>query len=164
MHMHDIILYGHLEIMKATEKLPLDKWELPNACGVWSVKNIIAHLAAYELMLVDVLSSLLDENAITPTLSNMFTLRDAWNDDEVEKRKHLNATDTFKEYTDNHEKVVQLLEDIPAERATKAGALSWYGDSYDLDDFLVYTFYGHKREHAAQIHAFRDVLKRGENG
>ena len=90
MHMHDIILYGHLEIMKATEKLPLDRWELPNACGVWSVKNIVAHLTAYELMLVDVLSSLLDENTITPTLSNMFSLRDTWNDDEVEKRKHLN--------------------------------------------------------------------------
>lgn len=164
MHMHDIILYGHGEIMKATEKLPLDKWELPNACGVWSVKNIVAHLAAYELMLVDVLSSLLEPDAITPTLSNMVNMRDSWNDDEVEKRKHLNASETFREYTDNHAKVLQLMERLPSEFATKAGALSWYGDAYDLDDFLVYTFYGHKREHAAQINAFRDVLARGENG
>jgi hypothetical protein len=27
-----------------------------------------------------------------------------------------------------------------------------------LDDFIVYTYYGHKREHAAQIAAFRDRL------
>ena len=29
---------------------------------------------------------------------------------------------------------------------------------YSLEDFIVYTFYGHKREHSAQIAAFRDRL------
>jgi len=29
---------------------------------------------------------------------------------------------------------------------------------YALDDFLVYAYYGHKREHSAQIAAFRDRL------
>jgi len=30
---------------------------------------------------------------------------------------------------------------------------------YALDDFIVYTNYGHKREHSAQIAAFRDGLR-----
>ena len=160
MHMQDILLYGHMEVMNATEKLSLDSWELPNACGVWSVKNIIAHLASYELFLLDVLNSLLDKDAATPTLKKLFQLGDAWSESEVEQRKALNAADTFKEYQQNHEAVMQLVAKIPAEIATKAGAITWYGENYDLEDFVVYTFYGHKREHSAQINAFRDSLKR----
>jgi hypothetical protein len=29
---------------------------------------------------------------------------------------------------------------------------------YALDDFIVYQYYGHKREHCAQIAVFRDKL------
>ncbi len=42
----------------------------------------------------------------------------------------------------------------------KYGTLPWYGMEYALDDFIVYTFYGHKREHSAQIAAFGDLLRR----
>jgi hypothetical protein len=34
-----------------------------------------------------------------------------------------------------------------------------YGLEYALDDFIVYAYYGHKREHTAQIAVFRDTLK-----
>ena len=50
---------------------------------------------------------------------------------------------------------------LPAKRHTQFrenGTLPWYGAEYSLDDFIVYTYYGHKREHAAQIAAFRDHL------
>ena len=35
------------------------------------------------------------------------------------------------------------------------GMLPWYGAATDLEDFIVYSIYGHKREHAAQIAAYR---------
>jgi len=47
-----------------------------------------------------------------------------------------------------------------ADAMRQAGTLPWYGLEYALDDFLVYAFYGHKREHSAQIAAFRDRLER----
>jgi hypothetical protein len=31
---------------------------------------------------------------------------------------------------------------------------------YALDDYIVYAYYGHKREHSAQIAVFRDLVKR----
>ena len=40
----------------------------------------------------------------------------------------------------------------------EVGTLPWDGEDYALDDFLVYGYYGHKREHSAQIAAFRDRL------
>lgn len=160
MHMQDILKYGHQEIIRATEKLPSERWELPNACGVWSVKNIVAHLASYELMLRDVLGSLLDNNAETPMLKQMFELGDGWNDSAVESRKALNPDESFREYLQAYEGNQSLISQIPPALASQSGVLSWYGEAYDLDDFLVYSFYGHKREHAAQINAFCDILKR----
>jgi hypothetical protein len=33
-----------------------------------------------------------------------------------------------------------------------------YGKEYALDDFVVYMYYGHKREHGAQVAGFHDRL------
>jgi hypothetical protein len=50
------------------------------------------------------------------------------------------------------------LANIPAEKIREAGTMPWYGNEYALDDYLVYSFYGHKREHCAQIAVFRDQI------
>ena len=36
------------------------------------------------------------------------------------------------------------------------GLLGWYTAEYDLEDFLVYTYYVHKREHCTQVAAFTE--------
>ncbi len=53
---------------------------------------------------------------------------------------------------------MSLIVQIPVETLRQAGTLPWYGMDYSLDDVLVYMYYGHKREHSAQIAAFRDRL------
>ena len=50
-----------------------------------------------------------------------------------------------------------LIGGIPETERSRPGTLPWYGDEYALDDFIVYTSYGHKREHGPQIEA---VLER----
>ena len=64
------------------------------------------------------------------------------------------------EFNDAHAQVMSLATQISSERFRQTGTLPWYGMEYALDDFLVYTFYGHKREHSAQIAAFGDRLRR----
>ena len=56
--------------------------------------------------------------------------------------------------------LMSMVDTIPSETLRQSGTLPWYGMAYALDDFLVYAYYGHKREHSAQIAAFRDVLNR----
>jgi hypothetical protein len=53
---------------------------------------------------------------------------------------------------------MQLSAGVPANLLRQPGTLPWYGPEYALDDFLVYSFYGHKREHTAQIAVFADTL------
>lgn len=153
----DILKYGHQTFLNSIDGLPEGDWHTPGVCGVWSVWDIIAHLASYEQVLIEVLNSLLGDSP-TPTLDKFGELGVQFNDVEVEARRDRAVGDVLAEYQDAHSQTLALLAKIPAEVRRQNGTLPWYGPDYDLDDFIVYTFYGHKREHSAQIGVFRDQL------
>lgn len=159
----DILKYGHQTVLNSLDPVPQSEWQEPGVCGYWSVKDIVAHLASYELMLYEILAGLLGEDSPTPTLKRMATQgAGVFNDYEVAQRQALTPEEVLTEYTTTHEKVMTYAARIPSESYRQNGILSWYGAEYDLDDFLVYTFYGHKREHMAQVDHFRDSLSSGE--
>ena len=54
----DILKYGHQTVLQTLNGFPTTAWDTTGTCGEWSVKDIIAHLASYELVLVDILKSL----------------------------------------------------------------------------------------------------------
>ena len=156
----DVLKYGHQTVLRTLDGLPKTEWETPGVCGTWSVKDIIAHLASYEHLLVDVLSIFLDGGP-TPYLEKMGTLGPLqFNDDEVALRQDKTIADVLAEYNDTHAQTMALAARIPAETYRQNGTLPWYGPEYDLDDFIVYSYYGHKREHCAQIAVFCDQLAR----
>ena len=73
----------------------------------------------------------------------------SFNDVEVAKRQDMTAAEVLEEYTDRHTRNQEILKDFPTELLPKVGTMPWYGNEYCLDDFLVYSFYGHKREHTS---------------
>jgi hypothetical protein len=156
----DILKYGQRTVFSALDDFPEADLNRPGACGFWSVKDIIAHLASYEHMLIEVLSGFL-EGGPTPYLDEMGAVGPlGFNDAEVGSRQVKTITDVLAEFNDTHTQTITLATRIPAETYRQNGTLPWYGAEYDLDDFIVYTFYGHKREHSAQIAAFSDSLAR----
>lgn len=157
MNTSDVLEYGHQTVLKEVEGLSEEDWYTPDVCGWWSIKEIIAHLASFEHLLVDVLNSLLDDGP-TPTLDKYRQGIEQFNDAEVMKRRDRTVSEVWTEYKDTYAQAAWLLTQIPDEVRQLNGALPWYGPEYDLDDFIVYTFYGHKREHSAQIALFRDQL------
>lgn len=162
MNTDNVLQYGHQMVVQTVKGLPEKDWYTPGVCGVWSVKDIIAHLASFEKLLVDVLASQLEEDHPTPTLDRFLEDFVAFNDIEVAARQHLTVAEVWAEYNDTQTRTAELLAQIPMEERHLNGVLPWYGEEYDLEDFIVYTFYGHKREHSAQIAAFRDRLAREE--
>lgn len=154
----EIMRNGHGTVLEAVDGLAASHRRTPGACGEWSVQDIIAHLASYEWMLGETLDQLVNEDVATPTLDRFGRDPAAFNDAEVAKRRDHSVDETLAEYKKAHEEAMALAERVPAGAWTQDGVLPWYGDAYDLDDFIAYTFYGHKREHCAQIAAFRDRL------
>lgn len=157
MNTGDVLKYGHLTVLRSVDGLGEADWYTPGVCGVWSVKEILAHLASFEQMLVDLLKSLLGSSD-TPTLDRFRQEHLSFNDDEVARRRDRTAGEVLGEYNRAYEEATALLSKIPLEVRRRNGVLPWYGPEYDLEDFIVYTFYGHKREHCAQIAVYRDRL------
>lgn len=158
MNAGDILTYGHGTILQTIDGFPDVAWETGGVCGVWSTKEVIAHLASYEQLLIEVLSAFTGGGP-APYMQMWSELGPAFNDRQVEIRVGRSAADVLAEYNDAHERVRMQMAQIPAETFGQTGTLPWYGMGYALDDFIVYTYYGHKREHAAQIAAFRDRIR-----
>ena len=158
MNAQDILTYGQQTVLQTLESFPEASRETPGACGVWSVKDILAHLASYERVLVDILTTFTGGGS-TPVLNSYVELGSQFNDIEVSRRTAKTIQDVLAEFNDTHLQVMSLLVTIPPETLRQSGTLLWYGREYALDDLLVYMYYGHKREHSAQIAAFGDRLR-----
>jgi hypothetical protein len=160
MNATDILKYGQPTVLSTLDGFPENAWEMPGACGVWSVKDIIAHLASYEQVLVDILTAFTNGGP-TPALNTFIELGGQFNDSEVNRRKGKSIQEVLAEFNDAHTQVMSMIVKIAPETLRQNGTLPWYGMDYSLDDVLVYMYYGHKREHSAQIAAFRDQLSAG---
>jgi uncharacterized protein (TIGR03083 family) len=161
MNAPDVLKYGQLTLLAGLDGLQDEDWETAGVCGIWSVRQIVAHLVSYEAAIADILQSFVDPSASTPTLDRMKADPAGFNDDEVAVRAPLSCTDTLAELTREHARVLDLAGKIAPETYREPGTLPWYGMEYALDDLLVYMAYGHKREHVAQVCVFRDRLPAG---
>lgn len=159
----DVLMYGHRHVLRTLDGLDFADWDTGGVCGVWSVKDIISHLASYEQLLVEILAGFAGMDMPTPVSEHMRNAADdsAFNDEEVAMRQHLSPQHVLAEYNQAYERVAELAGKIAPETWRANGTLPWYGPEYSLEDYIVYTYYGHKREHCAQINVYRDTLRDG---
>lgn len=140
-------------LIEAACAVPLAQWQGEGVCGVWSVKDIVAHMTSYEQVTVEVLTGFL-RSAPSPLVDLLVADDERFNTEQVAQRSHLSAAAILDEYAAAHATARRLLDQIPLEMRQQNGTMPWYGNDYDLDDYLAY-MYGHAREHAAQIDLFR---------
>ena len=159
MNAQDILKYGQNTVLGTVEGFPSSDWETPGVCGVWSTKDVLAHLASYEQVLTDVLGGYAGATR-KGALDIYLEQGPEFNDIQVAQRKGKTIGEVLDELNSAHTRNMSLVSQIPGETLRQAGTLPWYGAEYALDDYIVYAFYGHKREHSAQIAAFLDRLKR----
>ncbi|HEY4388145.1 MAG TPA: DinB family protein [Ktedonobacteraceae bacterium] len=155
----DILKSGHQAALRTLEDFPDEAWDRSGACGMWSVKDIIAHLTSIEKVLVDVLGTFVGKEGPTPYLKK-FTEMDSsqFNESEVALRKEKSVQEVLFEYHETHEQALSLATQIRPETFGQVGTLPWFGAEYALDDYIVYTIFGHTSEHSAWIAAFRDRI------
>ncbi len=152
MNMSEALQNANLLVIRALDGLPEKEWDIPGACGNWSVKDIVAHLASYEHVIVDVLNTF-QGSELTPTVKQWIQSRAAFNDREVEARKYDTAQQVMDEYQGTQVEAASLIMQIPPEKVLQTGTMLWYGKQYRLADFIQHMC-EHIREHVAQISAF----------
>lgn len=159
MNTHDVLMYGHRWVHMHVDDLAEDQWLVPGVCGAWSTKEIMAHLTSFEHLLAELLGSCTGEQP-APLLDSFLKVDgDTFNEIEVGKRAAHTPAEVLREYDDAYAQVMTHLPSIDAETLRQPGEIPWYGPEYSLEDLVVYQYYGHKREHCAQIAIFRDTLQ-----
>jgi uncharacterized protein (TIGR03083 family) len=161
MHPADVLKYGNLTVLRVVEGLPIADWTTAGVCGWWSVREIIAHLASFEHLLLEALAMAGDpRQSYGPHLRAWFANGQTFNDHQVAARAALSPEETLAEYAAAQAQTMTALAALPPDAFLRTSFLPAYGREYDLEDFITYAFYGHKREHSAQIAVFRDGIRR----
>ena len=159
MNADDVLMYANKQVLDTIEDFPEEEWYTQGVCGWWSLRDIIGHLASFELLFVDAANSILSPVSDMPTFERFGKLGgEKFNHEQVAKRQNLKPREVLAEYTETQAKVRELVKQIPVDTRRTTGFFPWYGEEYDLEDLISYTNYGHKREHCAQIAVFRDTL------
>lgn len=145
---------SHMMVLQIVNDFPERQWDIPGACGDWSVKDTIAHLTSYEHLLVDVLNKLVGDTP-TPYLDKFVSRQAEFNTSEVAERQYHTAQQVIDEYNETQLQSTDLLAKIPAEKVTQTGTIPWNKDRSVAG--LIDVLYTHTSEHCAQIKAFREL-------
>ena len=157
MNASELLEKGHMMVIQAVDGLPELQWDVPGVCGDWSVKDIIAHLASYEHVVLDVLNTFSGKEP-TPYVLRFISQTQEFDDAEVAARKYATAQQVIDEYQDTQVRTTPLLEQIPPERMQQPGTMPWYQQDLSLVDFIN-RMYEHTREHCDQIARFHNKVK-----
>ncbi len=155
---------GHNALMRTIDEMTGDVANLPNVCGHWSVRQIVAHLASFERLLGDVIVAV-KTGEISGCIKQFATDADTFNDLEVGSLNRMRLEEVVEMYGESYRRTAAALADMSDAELYRTGTLPWYDDTSSLADFIVVKNYTHKREHIAQVEVFlaQKVVLHGGN-
>lgn len=160
MNVIDALTFGQAQVMRTVDRFGEDHWSRI-ALGVWTVKDLVGHLGAFEVRFADILAGFVGVSAQTTLLAADPA---TFNDDQAAVRADWSFDAVVAEFLAAHERSITYARDIPTARWAEVGTIPWYGPQYALDDLVVYTIYGHKREHEPQLTAVLDASTGRDTG
>jgi hypothetical protein len=145
----DVLNFGQRTVRTTIDRYGPDDWGRV-ALGVWTAKDLLGHLGAFEVRFADQLAPFVG----APLVSDLPTADPrTFNDDQAAVRKDWPLQKVLDEFLEAHERVMGHARLIPPETWREVGTIPWYGPEYSLNDLVVYQMYGHKREHDPQLGA-----------
>ena len=145
----DVLMYGHRTVMATVARFEPADWSRI-ALGVWTAKDLLGHLGAFEVRFADILATF----AGAPVESDLMAADPStFNDDQAAIRSDWSIERITAEYVDANARAMANARALSPELWAKVGTIPWYGAEYSLDDLVVYQLYGHKREHDPQLAA-----------
>lgn len=125
--------------------------ERKGLAGDWSAKNVLAHLVAWEVWVVEMLQARLGGAALPEHLRAASADADAYNAAQVAEREELTPDEQLMELERTRVELLALLRTLePARFETPE---PWPGARHSLSDYLRLILVQHEREHAAALRA-----------
>jgi hypothetical protein len=151
----DELISARADLLDAIDGLTPEQMRQPFAVGKWSVKDVLAHLTAWESELVTALNQVQDSSR-TPQIVLIDDI-DEWNEEQY----HVSARRPLEAILDDlhgvHGILRQMITDYPDKRLLDNRQFDWMeGEalSYLIEENATL----HEREHAGDIRAWREEV------
>ena len=119
----DVLTYGQKTILATMSRYRPDDWDRI-ALGVWTAKDLLGHLGAFEVRFADILATFVD----APLASDLTSADPrTFNDDQAAIRKDWTIEQVTQEFLDANERVMTHAAAITPERWREVGTIPWYG-------------------------------------
>ncbi|MBN1428621.1 MAG: ClbS/DfsB family four-helix bundle protein [Anaerolineae bacterium] len=148
----DTLDTSHADLLGSLTGLTQEQMIQPGVIGVWSVKDTLAHLVAWEAEVVTALNQA--QNRQVPSIIHIEDV-DEWNEIQyhVNAERHLEAIQA--DLTSVHKMLRHMIEDFDERLLTDNRCYSWMEGEplwFLVEDAVVL----HEQEHAGEIRAWRE--------
>lgn len=147
----DEIQTARAALQQAIQGLTPEQMHIVGVTGIWSVKDILAHLTAWESEMVTALNQIHQRKV--PRIVRIDDI-DEWNEEQY----HVNASRpldiVLADFEGVHRMLFELLEDYDERALTNNRRFPWM-EGEPLYYLLEENVYLHEREHAGEIADWR---------
>ena len=148
------------KLLAAIEGLTDEELVQPGAAGIWSVKDIMAHLIAWEAELVTLLSRKLSKRYKDAPELVLIEDLDEWNEEQY----HLNARKPLSvilpDFHGVHKHLLRAIEEADPATLLAANRFEWM-EGEALANLVLETAVWHEEEHAEDIRLWREARSNG---
>ena len=142
----DITRAELLDLIDGIDHAALDR---KNVIGAWSIKNMLAHIAAWEAWVVQALPARLASGTTPPDLAQRLVDEDASNAEEVAEREELTPDEQLMELERNRAELLAILRSL--DEATLARSNLWDTWTGTLPEYLLDALRDHEAAHVQEL-------------
>jgi uncharacterized protein (TIGR03083 family) len=143
------------KLLDALEGLPQDAMLRPGAMGMWSVKDILAHLTAWESELVTALSKL--DPRQMPAILKIDDI-DEWNEDQYHTAAPRPLSDVLVDFHGVHRHLLRAVEALDDKTLGDPRRFRWM-EGEPLSYLVLENAILHEQEHAENIREWREGIQ-----
>ncbi len=146
------------ELLSAIEGLSEEEMVHPGVVGEWSVKDTLAHIAAWDKETRAVIHAFVTQE--DPVFDYRISGKRGfakWNAREVEKRRDLSVAQILAEMEEARRELVELVQRLTEEQLSRRAVPPWRYPTTARRNLEIQA--KHDQEHTAQIVAWREQLE-----
>ncbi|MGH2493913.1 MAG: DinB family protein [Ktedonobacteraceae bacterium] len=136
-------------LLDAISDLPDTRLEQKGVVGEWSIKNVLAHLVDWEIVVTDFLPQRIATGVKPALLVVIGDDEDGWNAQQVAAREHLTAREQLDEFERSRRALLQVLRNLDEETLNREHPWPEYKGT--VAEYILDGIGGHESEHREAI-------------
>ena len=136
-------------LLDAIKDLPAERLDQKGVAGEWSIKNVLAHLVAWENAVTDFLPARIATGARPAIFAVIGDDEDGWNAQQVALREHLTPQQQLDEFEQSRQALLQLLRNLGDETLNRQ--CPWPEYKGTVAEYILDSIGEHENEHREAI-------------